>query len=430
MDVEADVVIVGAGVAGLAAARSLTRRELSCCILEAASSIGGRLRTLRCPGWEIPIELGAEFVHGRPAPTLALGGGAIDLVSVPERRYQAGPKPRPMPSTWQRFADALDGARTASANQSVAQYLARAHLSEDDAGLVRLIVEGYHAAPLSDVSARAIALDAADVGGDFKQYRTASGYDEVLLTLNENLASRSCRIHLGTQVRRVAWVPGQVTVLAEGSHGKIQARAKRCVVTASVGVLQTPPEAGGIAFDPVPDGFRSALDRLGMGQALRVIMRFEQAPWVTAPGGLEATFLHVPGAPFATFWREARAGQQQITAWAGGPSAQGLSQLAQPALLSAALESFAQATCSDVGSLRRALIEAHYHDFNRDPFTLGAYSYVRPGGESAAATLREPWQETLFFAGEALDLQYPGTVAGALGSGEHTARTLLATWSE
>jgi monoamine oxidase len=75
------------------------------------------------------------------------------------------------------------------------------------------------------------------------------------------------------------------------------------------------------------------------------------------------------------------------------------------------------------------LIEAHLHDFNRDPFTRGAYSYLRPGGEDAAQALARPWKNTLHFAGEAVDLQYPGTVAGALGSGEHAARRIVATWS-
>src|SRR4051812_41302922 len=108
--VETDVAIVGAGAAGLSAARLLSRRGLHCYVLEAASTIGGRLRTVRRPGWSMPIELGAEFVHGRPSPTLALDGGAIGLVPVPEHRVMAGTPPRPMPRTWQRFAAALEKA--------------------------------------------------------------------------------------------------------------------------------------------------------------------------------------------------------------------------------------------------------------------------------------------------------------------------------
>jgi monoamine oxidase len=138
--------------------------------------------------------------------------------------------------------------------------------------------------------------------------------------------------------------------------------------------------------------------------------------------------VHVPHARFGTAWREARAGQVQITVWAGGPRARELSDLDETTLLDEALTTVARATSRSIDATRAQLIEAHYHDFNRDPRTRGAYSYVRPCGDHAAADLAVPWHETLFFAGEALDRQYPGTVAGALGSGEHAARRLFSTW--
>jgi monoamine oxidase len=428
MQLEADVAIVGAGVAGLSAARLLTRHGLRCCLLEAATMIGGRVRTVRRAGWEIPIELGAEFVHGRAAPTLALGHGAIGLVAVPERRVISGPQARPMHDTWQRFAKALAGARNSPAAESIATYLQRSRLGADDQKLVRMLVEGYHGASLADVSAAAVAEDAASSSRDFKQYRTPNGYDHVVTELEMGLAKPLSQIELGAHVRGVAWSQGKVNVVAHGRHGAVNVAAKRCVVTSSIGVLQTAAELGGIVFEPTPQTFRQALGLLAMGNALRVVMRFEHMRWLEAEPGVEASFVHVPGAAFSTLWREERAGQVQITAWAGGPDARALSKLDEVALFNAALESLAQGIRSDFARCRSALVEAHYHDFNRDPFTLGAYSYVRPGGEDAARALGEPWAGTVFFAGEALDLQYPSTVAGALGSGEHTARKLLATW--
>lgn len=428
MPPEVDVAIVGAGVAGLSAARLLTRQGLRCCVLEAAPSIGGRVRTVRRAGWVMPIELGAEFVHGRPAPTLALGGGAVALVSVPERRVQGGRAPKPMPHTWQRFAAALAGARDARSGDSVADYVERARLSAEDRQLVKMTVEGYHAAALSDVSARAIAEDAASAGADFKQYRTGNGYDEVLSELEAGISRGLARIQLACRVKSVAWSRGSVVVTADDRRGAVPIAAKRCVVTTSIGVLQTPAGEGGIAFEPCPAAFADALPLLAMGHVVRVVMRFERAPWLVIEPGVDATFIHVPGARFPTFWREARAGHTQITAWAGGPDSRELSRLDEASLLNAALESLAEGTQSDFAQVRSALIEAHWHDFNRDPLTRGAYSYVRPGGETAARTLAEPWENTVFFAGEALDLQFPGTVAGALGSGEHAARRLLSTW--
>jgi monoamine oxidase len=303
----------------------------------------------------------------------------------------------------------------------VGDYLARASLPEADQALVRLIVEGYHAAPLADISARNVAEDAVATAKTFPQYRTARGYDQVLATLEHDLAAHGARIELRTPVRRVAWRAGLVVCEAELESFN----APRCLLTVSVGVLQS----GALELAPRPSGVDAALAGLGMGRVVRVVLRFEaaSAPWAAPLGGVEANFLHVPGAPFNTFWREARGGQAQITAWAGGERAAELAALPEGARVEEAIASLARVARVGVDACRSALLEAHHHDFCGDPLFRGAYSYVRPGGERAARSLAEPVERTLFFAGEALDLSYPGTVAGALGSGEHAARQLLAT---
>lgn len=424
----AEVVIVGAGVSGLSAARLLARFGVECLLLEGSHRIGGRLFTLRRPGWQLPIELGAEFVHGRPTPTLALGAGSVHLVHVAETRVRGGRTPQPMPNVWQRFAAIVEPARRAPPYESVAGFLQRVQVADAERELVRTMVEGYHGADMHDVSARAIATDAVGAA-DFEQYRTSTGYDAVLAELEHGLSHGPCRVELLTPVRRIEWSRGRVQLLVE-SHGEpLEIAARRCVVTASLGVLRSAPADGGMEFRPTPAAFATALPLLGMGHALRVVLRFERAPWVVAERGHEINFVHAPDAPFSTFWREARSGQEQVTAWAGGPEALRLSALDEDARLEAALRSLAVAVGSDPLSCRRALIEAHCHDFNRDPFARGAYSYVRPGGEGAAQLLAAPCEDTLFFAGEALDQEFPGTVAGALGSGERAARQVLATWA-
>jgi monoamine oxidase len=422
---ETDVIIVGAGVAGLTTARLLSRAGLRCEILEASSLIGGRLRTVRRPDWQIPIELGAEFVHGKPAPTLALGHGAIHLVRVPEHRARVAGKLEVMHGTWRHFAELLAPARDCP-DRAVAAHLQSAALRAEDAELVRELVEGYHAAPLEDASVCTIAEDARRAADGFEQFRTVSGYDAVLSALETMLAQHQVRIRLGTRVRRIEWSRHRFVVHAESARGLLELRAPRGVVTVSVGVLQAAAEAGGIEFSPEPAGFRQACSQLGMGRVVRVVLRLRRRIWPAAVDGVEMSFLQVPGVPFPTLWREARAEQEQVTAWVGGPGASALAQASDGALVDAALASLARAADTPRADCQAALIEAHHHDFNADPFVRGAYSYVRPGGRDASRIISEGWDDTLLFAGEAFDLQYPGTVAGALGSGEHVARRVLA----
>jgi lysine-specific histone demethylase 1 len=209
---------------------------------------------------------------------------------------------------------------------------------------------------------------------------------------------------------------------------ELTVEARRCIITASIGALRAGPGSGGIDLCPLPPGFEAALAGLGMGSALRVVLRFERAPWPEPPGDRTPTFIHVPGMPFDTFWRQAEVGQEQLTAWAGGPKAAELSLLDDVACIDSALRSLARATQRSFVECKDLLLGVHSHDFSHDPLTQGAYSYVRPGMLDPAHGLRESADDTLFFAGEALDLRYPGTVAGALGSGEHASRKLLTSW--
>lgn len=422
-DIDTDVAIVGGGVTGLAAARTLASHGLRCTILEASDCIGGRVRTLRRPGWGLPIELGAEFVHGHPAPTLALAGEALPLELVPEKRFEAGPEFKRMPRIWKRLSKLLAPAKDADPSLSVLGYVLEQGMNAEQRELVRTMVEGYHAAPLDDVSANEVGKDAAAAAADFEQYRLATGYASVLSWLEHGLAGGRAHLELCARVRRVEWTRDSVVLSIEQRGAAAQVRARQCLLSVSVGVLRAPPGEG-IEISPMPARIQAALSGLGMGHVVKVVMRFERPPFRSALQ--DASFIHVPNARFGTLWRQSHEGQEQLTAWAGGPHALALSGSSPDELRDIALEAVALALRVDASTCRRALLEAHHHDFSTDPLFRGAYSYVRPGGGEAAQVLSTPVEDTLFFAGEALDLQYPATVAGALGSGQHAARKLLA----
>jgi monoamine oxidase len=393
--------------------------------LEGADRIGGRIRTIRRPDWSLPLELGAEFVHGRPSPTLALDHGSLTLAEVPENRVEVGATIRPMPDVWAQFAALMRLTPESHGSCSVLDHLLSVNADPVQERLVRLMVEGYHAAPLDDISASAVCIDAESAAREHRQYRVVGGYDGVIASLEHGLAGSSAHIELGARVARVDWSRSKVQLAGVVRGEAFELGAERCIVTVSIGVLKREPDAAGIEFRPYPRTLKASLEALAMGHVVKVILRFRRPPWHDDPAIDQATFLHAPETRFPTFWRERSGDDEQVTAWSAGPRALELTSKSAEELRELALRAWASAVRRDAGECRRALLEAHHHDFSSDPMTRGAYSYLRPGGESASRRLAEPIDHTLFFAGEALDAQYPSTVAGALGSGEHAARQVL-----
>lgn len=421
-----DVLVVGGGIAGLIAARDLSREGVRVEVVEARDELGGRIATRRSPDWPLPVELGAEFVHGRPEPLLRviddLGLSLDRLADVHDRRV--GGRLVRQTDFWDRLGRILQ--RRDPGRDYPAAELARS-LEGDDADLFRLIVEGFHAAPLEDVGVESLAGDASASGDpeDEAQHRVRGGYGAVVEGLASELRGKDVRLSRGCPVRAIEWRKGVVAASVERAGRPVPLTAKRALVTVSVGALQEPADAGGLRFSPDLEGKRPALSQLAMGHAMRVVLCFRGAFWKGAPPDLE--FLHDSEQPFPTFWRSGAGDLHHFVAWAGGPKALALSDKAQSYLVPLALEALCQILGADVEAARARLVAASAHGYSSDPFVRGAYSYVRPGGTGARAVLAAPVEDTLFFAGEATDREHSATVAGAIASGERAAREILAS---
>ncbi|HEX3853562.1 MAG TPA: FAD-dependent oxidoreductase, partial [Polyangiaceae bacterium] len=176
------------------------------------------------------------------------------------------------------------------------------------------------------------------------------------------------------------------------------------------------------AFDPEVVPWRAQLKRLGMGQACRVVFEFHGTLAGNVPNG---AFIHHPTALFETFWSEQRDGHTLWTAWAGGPKAQELAKESLEQRERSALGSLATLFDLPEATLAQQLHTVRQHDFSNDPRARGAYSFCRPDGAKAAQALTAPLGNTLFLAGEATDQDYPGTVAGAIASGQRAAKQAL-----
>jgi monoamine oxidase len=401
--IDPEVIVIGAGAAGLAAADELARAGRSVIVLEARERVGGRCWTRRMAGLGIPVELGAEFIHGKPDVTLELLEEArIRAVdSVHEQRYLANGRLRRVDA----FAEAQKAVRGARIERDVSfqAFLARRRWPEKTARFARMMVEGFDAADPRRVSARSI-IEEWD-GGSFgeSQPRPAGGYGALCDWLAEDLVRRGVRLRLGTAVSSIAWKRGSVTCRGEG----FVAKAAKAIVTLPLGVLQSGP----LRFAQK----RAALTKLASGPVIRVALRFDTAFWEKrAPG---VAFFHAPQAPFPTFWTPLPMRAPLLTAWAGGPKAARLARSSPAKLVQAALASV-EAVFGTAGDLAAACVQ----DWQADPFSRGGYSYVLVGGEGAREELAAPLDDSVYFAGEATDTEEAGTVAGALRSGIRAAR--------
>jgi len=431
-----DFLIIGAGAAGLAAAAELAGAGRSVLVLEARDRVGGRVWTRTEPGLPVPLELGAEFIHGEAEPTFELmrrfGVAAVDTHG-PHWTCRHG-RLSLRADEFRQVHRALrrNRARLRERDLTFSDFLARigpAQLRKDARALASALVEGFDAADPARVSARSIVEEW--VGGDAldsPQFRPLGGYGALLAPLAASLESGRARLQMNSVVRAVRWRQG--TVEAEGVQlgESFRAQSRRAIVTLPLGVLRLPAGApGALRFDPPLGEKEKALRRLGAGPVLKVVLRFREAFWEDANDGAcrDAAFFHAPDAAFPTFWTALPMRVPLLVVWAGGPRAARLAGASRDEILKSAVGSVRSVFGTRV--VRGSRLEsAALHDWQQDPYARGAYSYILANGGRARRALARPIADTLFFAGEATDFRgEAGTVAGALQSGRAAARAAL-----
>ena len=432
-----DVLVVGAGAAGLAAAEVLSKAGRRVLVLEARGRIGGRVWTRRLRGEPVPIELGAEFVHGKSDEIFEIARAAnLRIDRLPDEHWiSAGSRLRSQNDLWERIEDITRLMRKSGPDRSVAEFLrARPSLPRERRRLFESLVDGYHAAPLDRASEKAVSTAGEGPGNpeERTQFRVTSGYASVVEALRRGIDPQHGSIRLRAVVSDVRW--RRRSVIVRCRDGRVF-RGERLVVTLPAGVLKAwPDEEGAIRWDPPPAKRAQALEGIEMGRVRKLLLRFREPFWEDADllrrragGEVEAmNFLHAPGAPFQTWWTAAPAADARVlTAWAGFRGTEKLRGLTSRQVVREALATVGALLGIETRRLARLLVSTHEHDWNLDPFSRGAYSYQAVGGSSAPARLAEPVEETLFFAGEATEPEENGTVPGAIASGRRAARRLL-----
>jgi monoamine oxidase len=451
--------VIGAGAAGLAAARDLSRAGCEVIVLEARDRIGGRVFTHTGRDSPVPVEFGAEFVHGKSPALLQLAHAAnLKLYEVSERHwyFEKGEISRSR-EFWKSVERLMDRMKTAGADESLQAFLDRLPNDEDTArakAMVTRYAEGFHAADINRLGIRGLvaANDAADSIGGATAFRFERGYRSLLDALCAEAESYGALIHLNTIAREIRWSAGTVTVAWERAgraagadpqaHDDFSVAA--VVVTVPLSILQL-QNGGGISFvPPLPPAKQAAVEKLTMGNVLKINLRFRERFWETAKlwdkdgervSFHEAGFFHYPDAPLPTWWTQLPIRAPLLVGWTGGPRADRVragsgGDRATPAtdqVLDQAIQSLSMIFRMPASEIEQQLEATFMHDWASDPFSLGAYSYVPVNGLAAQKELSLPLDNKLYFAGEATCSGHIGTVHGAIQSGQRAAAEVLQT---
>jgi monoamine oxidase len=409
-----DVLVVGAGASGLAAARDLTAAGKRVCLVEARERIGGRIHTLHLEGQALPIELGAEFIHGEAKETFAIvdAAGLLAWRLPDDHWWSVDGKIEKLTGFWQRVARVR--ARISGPDQSFSSFLRTQRLPKRTRELALGLVEGYHAAHADRISALALKASDEELTEIPPQHRLAGGYDTLLSWLRAGIHPDRCELRLGTTITAIRWKKGEV-VAETGKGGAITAHA--AILTLPIGVWKAAAgQPGAIRFTPELRTKQKALSRLEVGHVVKVVFRFRERFWE------DVNFVQSSDRWMPTWWTTAPARTPLLTGWAGGRASEELLAEGPDALRDRAIEAMGRVFGVERRTLDDLLEASWTYDWQADPFSRGAYSYAAVGGSGAHAELAKPVAGTLFFAGEATSGDETGTVDGAIASGRRAAR--------
>lgn len=435
-----DALILGAGVAGLSAALELARAGLRVEILEARDRIGGRVFTQLDPRLNHPIELGAEFVHGIP-PEIWLPAQQHNLkMTEVEGDLWCSLNRRLQPCNFFGKADKiLEEMNDHDPDESFLDFLARKFPGDDYADAKRWAtgyVSGFNAADPAEVSVHWLVhgREAEEqIHGD-RAFRISGGYQKLLDVFAAELGKLNIPIHLNTAVNAIKWSRNSVRV--ETGHAETEPKsftARRALITFPLGVLQS----DAVQFAPdLPTEKKSALEKLAMGKVVRVTLCFRERFWKDIqPQGKSKnmgnlSFLFSRDPLFPTWWTQMPEHVPIITGWAAAHSAEQFADMSKDEIIDKAIETLSSLLHVAKADIQPQLAAAYFHDWDFDPFSRGAYSYVKAGGEGCQKTLGAPLESTLFFAGEATDTTgNNGTVHAAIASGRRAANEIMSVHS-
>ncbi|MEX6688285.1 NAD(P)/FAD-dependent oxidoreductase [Danxiaibacter flavus] len=419
---EETIIIIGAGAAGLLAAKELSSSGFKVIILEAAGYVGGRIKTTTDVSFEHLLEEGAEFVHGKLPLTLQL----LKEAKISFHRTK-GKMLRNTNGRWHEQHEIIEGSD---------RLMAKMHEYKHDVTLstfleenfrdakyeplrrsVQKFAEGFDLADIQQVSMFALRDEWEKEEGD--QYRIENGYAQLTDFLAKQCIANGATIHISSVANKISWKKDEVLITTTTGE---YFTASKVIVTVSLGVLSATGEKHNVlAFMPAIDNYLKAAQEIGFGSVTKIFLRFSEPFWNKDTGFI----LSEEAVP--TWWTQLPRTDALLTGWLPSTSAVALNKLTEPELIELSMQSLANIFSLEVSFLKQRLISHKVSRWQTFPFTKGAYSYAKVQSIQARQLLNTPLENTVFFAGEGVyDGEYPGTVEAALVSGQNVADKIRA----
>jgi len=423
-----DVIVVGAGAAGLMAAWELIQTGKKTAVAEARERVGGRTHTIHDGKFELPVELGAEFVHGNLELTkMLLKKAGIGLYKISGDIWQNEDQELSEQNDFIEDYSALNKKfKELREDISVADFI-KDYLQGDEFEEARFTlknyVEGYYAADTHKAST--FSLKEELTTSDDEQYRIDGGYIKLIDYLHQQCAEKGLPFFLSHPVKEIKWKKDDVEVVCDQRIF----RAKKILITVPVGVLQSET----IHFSPAIPEIINAAKKLGFGPVIKTLLQFDEPFWknkkFTQGKDLDKLSFVFSKSIIPTWWTYYPKDVGMLAGWSGGPHAEEIKNLSNEEILLNALQSLSQIFSIDKNVLQQKLKGWHVANWVNDPRSYGGYSYEVVNGSKAKQVLKQTIEGTIFFAGEGLiDGPEIGTVEAALISGRETAYRIIASF--
>jgi monoamine oxidase len=419
---EYDVIVVGAGIAGLSAALALRKKSKTVMIIEGRDRTGGRIFSSMDGNFSKKVETGAEFIHGK-APLLnkLLRAAAIPQAKTESHAWEIEKgKLRPTEIVSPDIEMLNDALHKLTHDMTMSEFLNKNFPGPEYAAMrenVKYMIQGFDAADVAKISALSLRDEWSD-DESFSGKRPMEGYSQLIDSLTASVKEAGADLLLNSPVKEVRWKSGHAEVFSRLG----QFTAQKILITVPAAVLRN----GGIKFIPALIEHQHAFDQIETGGVIKFLFEFNDSLWEKPGSGfryMKNLGFVFSDAPVPTWWTQLPSPFPLLTGWLSGPIT--AKPRDESELLSEATQSLSYIFDCPVETINANLVATRVVNWVEDKFSLGAYAYKTPQTASALKTISQPVSDTIYFAGEAFaNGKEMGTVEAALVSANDAVKKM------